>query len=206
VDVRIIAATNRDLKKEVEAGRFREDLYFRLSVVTVSLPPLRERGEDIGMLANVFLRQNCQQYRRRMQFSPEALGAIAQYQWPGNIRELRAVLERANIYANYHGHPRIEKEDLPLELLSATTFEARRDQGRNLREGIELDAELARVELAYIEEALRLTEERKTEAWKLLGLNDRFALLRRVKSLLRAYPALGAEFATVQKLYSKEVG
>jgi two-component system, NtrC family, response regulator len=99
VDTRVIAATNKELKAEIAAGRFREDLYFRLSVVTITLPPLRERGEDIGMLANAFLRQNCQQYRRRLQFSPDALTAIARYPWPGNIRELQNAIQRASILA-----------------------------------------------------------------------------------------------------------
>jgi two-component system NtrC family response regulator len=94
-----IAATNKELKSEIAAGRFREDLYFRLSVVTITLPPLHERGEDIGMLANAFLRQNCQQYRRRLQFSPDALTAIARYPWPGNIRELQNAIQRAAILA-----------------------------------------------------------------------------------------------------------
>ena len=116
VDTRVIAATNKDLKVEIAAGRFREDLYFRLSVVTVPLPPLRERGEDVGMLANVFLRQNCQQYRRRLQFSPEALGAIAQYQWPGNIRELQNAIQRATILARGRA---IEPSDLGIPPLAA---------------------------------------------------------------------------------------
>ena len=97
VDTRVIAATNKDLKTEIAAGRFREDLFFRLSVVTVTLPPLRERGEDIGMLANAFLRQNCQRYRRRLSFSADALTAIAQNPWPGNIRELENAVQRATI-------------------------------------------------------------------------------------------------------------
>jgi two-component system NtrC family response regulator len=99
VDTRVIAATNKDLKTEIAAGRFREDLYFRLSVVALTLPPLRERAEDIGMLANAFLRRNCQLYRRRLQFSADALTAISQYAWPGNIRELENAVQRAAILA-----------------------------------------------------------------------------------------------------------
>ena len=97
INTRVIAATNKDLKVEVAAGRLREDLYFRLSVVTITLPPLRERGEDIGMLANEFLRRNCQLYRRKLQFSSRALEAILQYPWPGNIRELENAIQRAVI-------------------------------------------------------------------------------------------------------------
>ena len=97
VDARVIAVTNKDLKAEVAAGRFRDDLYFRLSVVTITLPPLRERGEDIGVLADEFLRRQCQHYRRNLKFSPEALDAIVQYAWPGNIRELENAVHRAVI-------------------------------------------------------------------------------------------------------------
>ena len=97
INTRVIAATNKDLKTEVAAGRLREDLYFRLSVVTIVLPPLRERGEDIGMLAHEFLHRNCQRYRRRLQFSAQALDAIVRYPWPGNIRELENAVHRAVI-------------------------------------------------------------------------------------------------------------
>jgi two-component system NtrC family response regulator len=97
INTRVIAATNKDPKVEVAAGRLREDLYFRLSVVTIVLPPLRERREDIGILANEFLRQNCQTYRRKLQFSPEAMEAILHHRWPGNIRELENAIQRAVI-------------------------------------------------------------------------------------------------------------
>ena len=99
VDVRVIAASNKDLKDEIVAGGLREDLYFRLSVVTITLPPLRERAEDIGMLANAFLRRAGQEYRRKLRFSREALSAVAKYHWPGNIRELENSIQRASIMA-----------------------------------------------------------------------------------------------------------
>ena len=102
VDTRVIAASNKDLKADVAAGGLREDLYFRLSVVTITLPPLRERAEDIGMLANTFLRRACQEYRRKLRFSAEALSAVARYQWPGNIRELENAIQRASIMARGH--------------------------------------------------------------------------------------------------------
>jgi two-component system NtrC family response regulator len=97
INARVIAASNRDLKLEAAAGRLREDLYFRLSVVTIVLPPLRERGEDIAMLANEFLQHNCRKYRRTLQFSARALDAILYHQWPGNVRELENAIERAVI-------------------------------------------------------------------------------------------------------------
>ena len=137
VDTRVIAATNKDLKVEIAAGRFREDLYFRLSVVTVPLPPLRERGEDVGMLANVFLRQNCQQYRRRLQFSPEALGAIAQYQWPGNIRELQNAIQRATILARGRA---IEPSDLGIPPLAAPPRTSLREARNRVERQVVVDA------------------------------------------------------------------
>ena len=99
VDTRIIAATNKDLKAEMQTARFREDLYYRLSVVNIRVPPLRERGEDIVLLANAFLRRTCQEHRRKIRFSSDALQAIAQYPWPGNIRELENSVQRAVIMA-----------------------------------------------------------------------------------------------------------
>ena len=137
VDTRVIAATNKDLKVEIAAGRFREDLYFRLSVVAVPLPPLRERGEDVGMLANVFLRQNCQQYRRRLQFSPEALGAIAQYQWPGNIRELQNAIQRATILARGRA---IEPSDLGIPPLAAPPRTSLREARNRVERQVVVDA------------------------------------------------------------------
>ena len=104
VDVRVIAASNKDLKGEIAAGGLREDLYFRLSVVTITLPPLRERAEDIGMLANAFLRRAGQEYRRKLRFSREALSAVAKYHWPGNIRELENSIQRASIMARGRVH------------------------------------------------------------------------------------------------------
>jgi two-component system NtrC family response regulator len=97
LDTRVIAATNKDLETDLTRGGLREDLYFRLSVVSITLPPLRERGEDIGMLANAFLRRACREYRRRLRFSSDALTAISQYHWPGNIRELENAVQRASI-------------------------------------------------------------------------------------------------------------
>ena len=99
VNTRVLAASNKDLKSEIQAGRFREDLYYRLSVVVITIPPLRERAEDIVLLANTFLRRNCELYKRKLRFSPDALQAVATYGWPGNIRELENAVHRAVIMA-----------------------------------------------------------------------------------------------------------
>jgi two-component system NtrC family response regulator len=99
VDLRVIAATNRDLKSQLERGLFREDLYYRLSVVRIDVPPLRERGEDIALIAHTFLQRAVQSQRRRIRFSSEALQAIVAYGWPGNVRELENKVSRAVIMA-----------------------------------------------------------------------------------------------------------
>jgi DNA-binding NtrC family response regulator len=95
-DVRIVTATNADLQKEIETGKFREDLFFRLNTIQIHLPPLRERTEDIPILAGEFLTELIQRYRKQIQgFHPDAITALKTYAWPGNVRELRHVMERA---------------------------------------------------------------------------------------------------------------
>jgi DNA-binding NtrC family response regulator len=111
VDVRLIAATNRDLQKEIQEGRFREDLYYRLNVVPITLPALRERPEDIPLLADAFR----QRFNRRLgksveRIAPEAIAALQAYSWPGNVRELENVMERTLLFAE---GDEIRLEDLP---------------------------------------------------------------------------------------------
>ncbi len=121
VNIRVIAATNKDLRKAVRAGTFREDLYFRLNVITLNLPPLRERAQDIPSLAQFFLARHAQDVKRpHLRFSQSTLDAISRYAWPGNVRELDNALARAAVLAP---HDVIEPEHLALgsaEALSAT--------------------------------------------------------------------------------------
>jgi DNA-binding NtrC family response regulator len=112
VDVRVVAATHRDLEREVKAGRFREDLYYRLKVVEIELPPLRERPEDLPALVNHFLEQVARRLERpKKPIAPEALARLARHPWPGNVRELRNVVEQAAVLA---GGEAIEEADLRL--------------------------------------------------------------------------------------------
>ncbi len=114
VDVRVVAATNKDLKEEVEAGNFREDLYYRLNVVHLNIPPLRQRPEDIPLLALHFLKKYASEnVRGEVRLDPEALKLLIRYDWPGNVRELENVMERAVILC---GDNRITSNDLPGEL------------------------------------------------------------------------------------------
>lgn len=113
VDLRILAATNKNLVEEIERGGFREELYFRLNVIHIQLPPLRERGQDIELLAHFFLKKFRRSLNRSIKgFSPEALRTIQRYPWPGNIRELRNVIERAVLMAQGDF---VKEEDLVLE-------------------------------------------------------------------------------------------
>ena len=115
IDVRVIAATNVDVKQAVARGAFREDLYYRLNVVPIEVPPLRERIEDLPLLVEHFVRQYGQQFGKRVQgLSREALRALSLYRWPGNVRELQNVVERCVVLAD---GPQIELNDLPLDVL-----------------------------------------------------------------------------------------
>jgi two-component system response regulator AtoC len=113
VDVRFVAATNRDLEEEVAEKRFREDLYFRLNVITLEIPPLRERQGEIEILARLFLKKLAEPLRRAiLTISPEALTLLRAYAWPGNIRELRNVIERAFVLCT---GSEVTPEHLPVE-------------------------------------------------------------------------------------------
>src|SRR5438067_2575247 len=115
VDVRVICATNRNLDQMVREGTFREDLYFRISVVKVPLPPLRERAEDIPLLAEYFLRMFAKTHKKQQRsMSPGFMGALARHSWPGNVRELQNVIERSVVLGN--GHERLGIDELPAEL------------------------------------------------------------------------------------------
>jgi len=205
VDVQIVVATNRNLEEAVKRKELRQDLYFRLKSLDIFLAPLRERLDDIPLLVKHFLQLFGKQGRTRItEVSPEAMQSLKQYNWPGNVRELKAVLERAIIYANFNNHRRIERDDLPLEILTPPSQKEGAVFHVQIGEdGVALDQHLARWELSYIEEALRSTKGRKTEAWKLLGLNDRFALHRRVTALFKKYPHLASEYPFVRELYTR---
>ncbi len=117
VDVRIIAATNRDLEQEVALGRFREDLYYRLNVIPLHLPPLRERGGDVLLLVKYFLENFCKKKKREViQLSPMAARILTAYPWPGNVRELENFMERLSILVD---GSIVEVEDLPQKILDA---------------------------------------------------------------------------------------
>lgn len=168
VDVRVIAATNRNLQEEVAAKRFREDLYFRLNVINIEVPPLRRRPEDIPLLAAHFLQRYAERNRKSIKgFSPQALDILLRHDWPGNVRELENAVERAAILCN---GDLITPRELPQTVSqsggAAPLAEAPAEQGEGSLAGLKLDD----VERRAIEETLRQTGDNKSEAARRLGI------------------------------------
>ncbi len=171
VDVRLLAATHKNLEEMIEEGTFRQDLYFRLSVVPVALPPLSERATDIPELANYFLSRFAEKNRKDIKdFHPEALNLLMQYEWPGNIRELENTIERAVILCLAE---QITPQDLPPHLLS--------DEVRELQESNSQDGFTLRdMEREVIRSTLEKTGHNKSQAAKQLGV-ARQTLLNKIK-------------------------
>ena len=171
VDVRLLAATHKNLEEMIEEGTFRQDLYFRLSVVPVALPPLIERAIDIPELANYFLSRFAEKNRKDIKdFHPEALNLLMQYEWPGNIRELENTIERAVILCLAE---QITPQDLPPHLLS--------DEVRELQESNSQDGFTLRdMEREVIRSTLEKTGHNKSQAAKQLGV-ARQTLLNKIK-------------------------
>jgi transcriptional regulator with PAS, ATPase and Fis domain len=171
VNVRLIAATNRNLAKEVEASRFREDLYYRINVMSLELPPLRERQGDIPLLVAHFL-------RTAWEIEPAALEAMQRYQWPGNVRQLINALERGKILSDSET---IRVQDLPREVVSSTTTSASSSP-------LEMSDDLASIQRCKVVEVLRRESGNKSKAARALGI-DRRKLYR----LLEKYSITDAE-------------
>lgn len=177
VSVRIVAATNADLEKEVQAGKFRADLFHRLNQVRVTAPPLRERLDDIGPLARLFLAQESEALR----ISPEAVAALERYSWPGNIRELKSLMALLAVMAN---GPDIGVEDLP-PAIQATSHQLPAEPTYSLN----------KLEEEVILDALAQSAGRRDRAAELLGISTR-TLMRRLKE----YGARGARTAVCDEL------
>ena len=159
VDVRIISATNRDLKKEIENGNFREDLFYRLSVFQIHLPPLRERKGDIRLLADAFIQRFTKQLNKSIEkVSSEYLNALESAEWKGNVRELRNVVERSLIVCD----KQLTLQDLPIEMQTSCK--------EHLNEKNYSEFELAAMEKRHIAKVLQYTNGNKTEASRLLKI------------------------------------
>jgi DNA-binding NtrC family response regulator len=158
VDVRVVAATNRDLEEAVRTGSFRKDLYYRLAVVPIDLPPLRERRQDLAPLVRTFLAVLAPD--REVQVEPDAWSLLERYEWPGNVRELRNALEHALVIG---GGDAVRSEDLPAALQDADPLDPR-DQG---------GATLLEIERRCLAQALLRTSFNRTHAARLLGITRR---------------------------------
>jgi DNA-binding NtrC family response regulator len=174
VDVRIIAATNRDLEAMARAGEFRQDLFFRLHVLPIELPPLRERGGDIDVLLTAFL-EDAAGEGPAPRPSPEALDVLRRYAWPGNVRELRNVAERLVVLAD---GGTIELDDLPDAIRTAPARASETTDNRPLRD----------VELEHIRAVLERAGGNKTRAAEILGI-DRKSLREKLKAAERSEPS-----------------
>jgi transcriptional regulator with PAS, ATPase and Fis domain len=175
IDVRIVAATNQDLERMVDEGKFRADLYYRLSVIPVQVPPLRERAGDVVVLARQFLAAANQRNGRGVDgFEESAERALAEHRWPGNVRELMHMVERAVLLK---GQGRIRASDLPLARIARGTGTHRVTIPT---EGLDLRRAMDEVERQLIDEALERTGGNRTEAAALLGLN-RTTLVEKIR-------------------------
>jgi transcriptional regulator with PAS, ATPase and Fis domain len=159
VDARLIALTNVDLTDAVRRQHFREDLYYRLHVVHIEVPPLRERAEDLAELAQSFVKAYAAKHGRQVRVvSPEALSLLSEYEFPGNVRELSNIIERAVIVS---GGKQIEVGDLPETIRAAVLVQGRREKPLSLAE----------VEAEYVAEILAAAKGNKTEAARILGIS-----------------------------------
>jgi two-component system response regulator AtoC len=162
VDVRIIACTSKNLLQEAETGKFRQDLLYRLQVIPLVMPPLREHKEDMEELCNYFLQEFNTRHNRSVAISPEAISFLANYDFPGNVRELRNLMERASVLCL---GPTIEVEDLSLTL--GTNLDIEGSGGKNFN----LSNRLAETEQNCLKKALAKALGNRTEAAKLLGIS-----------------------------------
>jgi DNA-binding NtrC family response regulator len=177
LDVRLIAATNRDLEQAVEQDKFRKDLYYRLKVVTLLIPPLRERRADIPLLAWYFLETFAREHDKRTpEISPEAMDVLVRYSWPGNVRELKNLIENLVVFAR---QPNLALSDLPAELREAAeTSDATESRTQGLFEDLNMDV----IERHAIVRALEKTGGNRGKAAELLGIG-----LRTLQKKLKDY-------------------
>jgi Nif-specific regulatory protein len=160
VDIRIIAATNENLSKLINEGKFREDLYYRLKVIEIPVPPLRERKEDIPEIVSYYLDEYSKDLDRKVDnIHPEAMKLLMEYNWPGNIRELKNVIERAVVLGSGNT---LLPEHLPLEI---------QNKVQDIKSALPTNLTLAEMEKWYTEEVLKTTNGNKTQAAKILGIS-----------------------------------
>ena len=180
VDVRVIAATAKDLERAVESGQFRDDLYYRINVVRLHVPPLRERPADVPALVAHFAQQSAEKLGRAVSLTPRALAALAAHSWPGNVRELRNAIERAAVLSAT-GH--LDMEDFPLTTPASSNGRSTNGAYLPLAGSYELKPQIEQLERATIVRALEASKGSRREAAHLLGVSLRtlFYKLRRYR-------------------------
>ena len=182
IDFRLVTATNENLEEMVRTGKFREDLYYRIHVVPILMPPLRERRDDISLLADHFLRVYCGINRVPLKrLDQEVLDIFDDYNWPGNVREMENLIQRLILMVE---GPIIRARDLPQQMLMVSA--ASQEALLIPEEGIDFDDEIARIEVAYLQAALRRSAGRKVAAAKLLNIKQ-----QKMKYLCRKYRIQG---------------
>lgn len=178
LDVRVISATNADLEGRVRRGEFREDLYYRLNVIPIHLPPLRERREDIPLLAKHFLRKICTDMRRPvLEITPEAIRALEAYAWPGNVREMENVIERAVALTD---SDIIDRPDLPSQIGGVAQEDNYLPSLQIPVDGLDLAETITLIEKTLIRQAMEKTSHVKARAASLLNIN-RTTLVEKIK-------------------------
>lgn len=187
IDIRIIAATNKNLEEAIKNKEFREDLYYRLNVVPIHLPPLRERGRDILILSNNFLKNFNRKFNKKIKgFTKEAEKALMSYPWKGNVRELRNIMERVVLLAETDY---IDIKNLPYEIYKGKTnindfsknlLDNEEFENKFINENFSLEKEIEKIEIHYIKLALNYCNNNYSKASKMLGMS-RFAFKRRLE-------------------------
>jgi transcriptional regulator with PAS, ATPase and Fis domain len=195
VDIRLICATNKNLKEEIKKGNFREDLYFRIKVYEIFIPPLRERKEDIHGLADYFLKDfSGKSLRSATAIADDAMELLLSHTWKGNVRELRNVLESALLKADME-----DSEHLPIEIQHNT--ERSLQTSLTLNQGIKIEKEMNRLFVDVAEKALAGTMGNKKEAAVLLGLKDDETLRYKLKTIRKNYPDLLEDKRCIRNFY-----
>ncbi|MFW6148045.1 MAG: sigma-54-dependent transcriptional regulator [Thermodesulfobacteriota bacterium] len=195
VDVQVVTATNRPLEDMVKDGRFRRDLYYRLKVFEIYLPPLRERKIDIPLLADHFLTLLRRKGRTNARgFAADAIDLMMLNPWPGNVRELKSAVEGAALRCRLDGSLQAKRKHI--EPFIVTTHKS-----ADTKWPTDVLRTLAETELAMINEALRMTNGKKTEVIKILNYPNRFSMLRRVRRISTQYPGILESYPEIRKSY-----
>jgi len=193
LDVQVISSTNKNLRNLILEGKFREDLFYRISVFTIEILPLRERKEDIPILVNFFLESIKKKKGVNIKgLEDKAMEHLINYDWPGNVRELRNLIERLIISAQIKGKEIISEDIIPQDIKNF-----QKSDSKYLDFPLNIDFELAKYELDLIFKALERSNFSISKAYKLLGLKNRYQLYYKLKKISKLFPELADEYKTI---------